>query len=155
MNNITSRLKTLIDNSITNDVNTVYDGDVVVPPNSYLPAVIIAGTTTSQTGDSTEKDEVVFEVTIKVVADVKEEFNESGTGEVLENQKKLKRIMEDRNNDGSLKSDTIFGILRENITDDNWIFNDNLTANYDPAQVGNWFLIQAEMTLEFEDKVPR
>lgn len=148
MNHVLSQLKTLLDNNLRSSVDTIYQGEVVVPAKSYLPAVMIIPNSTDIEARSTNTDETIYDITIRLVIDIKKSFDEAGSGDLIDSTEKMINIMEERNtSDNTLKSDTVCGILRENDTTSEYIYQDGLSVDYDPAQVGEWFIQQAEVNI--------
>lgn len=149
MNNIITQLDTLLNGNLNADygIVTYYKGEVVLPAKSYMPCVMIIPVSTSVVAKSTAKDQFEHVVTIRVVHDIKKFFKEAGTGTTIAATAELANIMEERESNGTLKSDTILGILRANIKTDDFLFNNDITIEYAVIQQGEFFYTQAEMEL--------
>ena len=149
MNDVLDELKSLFSatiNSVDSDrIKTFYIDEVVVPAQSYLPVLMVIGNTTNIIAKSTSKDQFTYGITIRVVVDIKKLLKSAGTGTTINAQNELKKIMEERNSDQTLKADTVLGILRANIKGTDYLFNNDITTTYTSAE--NWPYVIAECEL--------
>ena len=148
MNRILSELKTKLSTAIgSNLIKSYYQGEVVVVPQSYLPALMIFGNSTEVVAKSTAKDQYKYDITIRVVIDLKAYLSEAGTGDTIKAQQAIINLMEERNTNGTLKTTTVLGTLRANIRGTDWLFNNDITIQYKTIQRGEFFYYQADCNL--------
>lgn len=148
MNRVLSELKTLLSNAIgTTLIKSYYQGEVVVVPQSYLPALMVFGNSTEVVAKSTAKDQYRYNITIRVVIDLKLYLKESGTGATVAAQQAIVNLMEERNTDGTLKATTVLGTLRDNVRGVDYLFNNDITIEYKTIQRGEFFYYQADCNL--------
>jgi len=151
MNDVLDEIKILMQagmNTTTTKIKSFYQGEVMPVPQSYLPAMMIFGNSTEIIAKTTAEDQFVYDITIRVITDIKKQLKTAGTGEVIKVQQDLINIMEERNANGTLKNDTVLGILRDHIRGTDYMFNNNLTINYNIVAEGEWFYAKAEIRLE-------
>lgn len=159
MNLVLSSIKTLLSDSINtgkattdNDyVKSFYQGEVFLVPQSYLPAIMVIGKQTRQSAHGTGKDQAVYSITIRCVVDVKREFTEDGTGDIIKSQQTLMDLMEERDSSTGVASATsVLGILRRNIrVDGKYLFNNDSVINYQMMPKGQYFYVAADMSCSF------
>jgi len=128
-------------------VKSFYQGIVALPPNSYLPVVMVFGTSEQVIAKSTAKDQYQYEMTVRVVIDLKAFFDENGTGEKIDAQEAIRKIIGERDSStGAPKSDTILGVLRApaNIRGTGYLFNNNVTVTYKNEIGGQFPYVQAD-----------
>lgn len=148
MNRILSELKTKLSTAMGSTlIKSYYQGEVVVVPQSYLPALMVFGNSTEVVAKSTAKDQYRYDITIRVVIDLKLYLSEVGTGDTIKAQQAIINLMEERNTDGTLKSTTVLGTLRANIRGTDWLFNNDINIAYKTIQRGEFFYYQADCNL--------
>ena len=128
-------------------ITSFYQGNVVLPPQSYLPALMVFGTNETVIAKSTAKDQYQYEITVRVVVDLKAFFDEAGTGEKIDSQEAIRKIMGERDSStGAPKSDTVLGVLRApaNIRGVGYLFNNNISVTYTNEVNGKFFYVQAD-----------
>ena len=150
MNRVLDEIKSLLSTAMTTRIKSYYKGEVEPVPQSYLPALMIWGKSTTVVALSTAKDQYVYEIGIKVIIDLKTQLDEAGTGEIIKSQQEIINIMEERNTDGTLKSDTVLGTLRDtdNVKGTDYLFNNEIKIEYEKIEGDEFPYIRAELTLE-------
>src|SRR3989344_3978454 len=147
MNRVLSEIKTLLSTAMTTSIKQYYQGEVAVVPQSYLPALMIFGNGTEVVAKSTAKDQYRYNITIRVVIDLKLYLKESGTSDTIKAQQAIINLMEERNTDGTLKDATVLGTLRNNVRGTDYLFNNDITIEYQTIQRGEFFYYQADCNL--------
>lgn len=130
-------------------IKSFYQGDVALPPQSYLPALMVFGTSEQVIAKSTSSDQYQYELTVRVVIDLKKYFDQAGTGEKIDAQEAIRKIMGERDTTtGAPKSDTVLGVLRkpENIRGLGYLFNNNVTISYSNEVSGQFPYVRADAT---------
>ena len=140
---------TINDNST--QIKTFYKGKVnpEVVPMDYLPALMVYGNSTSVSALSTCKDQYVYDITIKLVDNLKNYLSTSGVDETIKHQEAMYNLIEDRETTGVLKADTVIGILRANIRTDDFLFNNDIIADYSivPSESGTFWRIECDVNI--------
>lgn len=148
MNNVLDELKTKLKAAIgTTKIKSYYQGEVVAVPKSNLPALMIFGRGTTITAKSTAKDQYQYNITIRIVVDLNNYLSTAGVTEVLKAQEAIINLMEERETDGTLKSDTVLGCLRDNIQGTKYLYNNDIEIEYQTIQRGDYFYYQADCNL--------
>lgn len=94
-------------------VKEMFQGEPFKIPASQLPAIFIAKTSTTAQALNNAEDEHEASYRITLVTDVRQELSE--TKEVVAGVSKLMEIMEGRNADMTLTTNSLLHILRNNI----------------------------------------
>lgn len=108
-----------------------FNGDVVVPAKSDMPLVYVAKDTTQISSADTQEDQHVMPMVATVIFDITQDMGRSydmvaGAGGLYE-------VVEGRNDDFSLKTNTLLYALRANqvLGTKLWLsVNSNITVNY-------------------------
>ncbi len=128
-------------------ITSFYQGIVTVPAQSYLPALMVFGTGERIIAKSTAKDQYEYDITVRVVIDLKTFFDESGTGELIDSQEAIRKIMGERDSStGAPKSDTVLGVLRApaNIRGNGYLSLNNIDITYKNEVSGQFPYVQAD-----------
>jgi len=147
MNRVLSELKTKLSTAMTTSIKQYYQGEVVVVPQSYLPALMVFGNSTEVVAKSTAKDQYKYNITIRVVIDLKLYLSEAGTGDTIKAQQAIINLMEERNTDGTLKANTVLGTLRDNVRGTDYLFNNDINIEYKTIQRGEFWYYQSDCNL--------
>lgn len=147
MNPALLRLKTLFDTALSAKFTEIYQGEVLVVPKSYCPALMVYPISTEVVAKSTAKDQFVYTIGIRAIVDLKKYLTESGTGDTIKAMEAIVNLMEERESNGTLKAATVLGVLRANIRTAEFLFNNNIRINYSSVREGEWFYLKAETTL--------
>lgn len=148
MNDVLAELLDLLQAGVGANITSYYQGEVLLVPQSYLPALMIWGKSTEVIAKSTACDQSKYTIGIRVVVDLKKYVDVAGVTEIIKAQEALINIMEERT-DGVPDADTVLGVLRDvdNIRGIDYLFNNEITINYSTVQRGEFFYAQAEMEL--------
>lgn len=148
MNLVLDEIKDLMENNInvgSTRINTFYQWEVALVPRSYLPALMVIGRSTRQEARGTAKDQVTYDITIRVITDLVKEFTEAGTGDIIKAQETLANLMEERETTGVAKATSVLGILRRNIRGTSYLFHNDYTITYNMIQRNGFFYVAADM----------
>jgi len=153
MNLVLDEIKTLMEDNINdnlapgadNRIKSFYQWEVALVPRSYLPALMVIGRSTRQAARGTAKDQVTYDVTIRVIADLVKEFTEAGTSDIIKSQETLADLMEERDSNGLASATSVLGILRRNIRGTNYLFHNDYTITYNMIQRNGFFYVAADM----------
>lgn len=146
---VQEEIKTLLENSMASRITTFYTDEVALTPQSYLPALMVIGNSEEIIAKSTACDQYIYNITVRVVLDLKKFLDEAGTGDTIKSQQQLKKIMGERDSStGAPKSDTVLGTLRkpDNIRGIGYLFNNNIATSYTLVPQEGWFYVKAEAT---------
>jgi hypothetical protein len=127
---IENEIKTYLETVLSTRIAKYYTGEVKVVPQSYLPALTVMGTNTEIEAKTTASDINRWTIVITVITDLKKYFDEAGTGTTIKSDEDLKKIMEERNSDGSYKDNTVVYALRHYLRGSKYKFNNNLSIEY-------------------------
>lgn len=147
MNEALKELLEILEEALGQNIKTYYRGEVIVPARSYLPCLMVFGNSTEIQAKDTCNDTFEYNVTIRIVSDIMKYVDEKGTGEVIKAQDYLIDAMEGRNEDGTLRCDTVLGALRANLRGKNFLYSSDVRAEYRAIQTGEFFYIKAELQL--------
>lgn len=129
-------------------IKKYYIGEVILVPRSYCPAIMVFGTNTAIPKPSgTAKDQFVHSITIRVVYDVTQSYNEDGVDKVIKAQEELMNIITEQETDGTLKDGTIIAALRKNIRGQYYLFNDQIEIEYKMLEAQKYFYVSADISL--------
>lgn len=148
MNDVIAEILAYLQAELGVRMKTYYLGEVEVTPKSYLPALMIIPNETNLIAKTTAEDQEEFDITIRVVTDLKTYLNEAGTGTTIKQTLDHVNIMEERNSNMTLKSNTVLGALRKYITGSKYLFNNNARITYQVIQTGEWFYCRSEINLK-------
>lgn len=115
-----------------------------------LPAIMVYGSETSLVSEQlgTARDKWRFTLNIRVVVNVYNYVNEDEQADdVLYAQKALKEIVESRDSNMRPIDESIFGVLRNNVTGLDYLYNNDVQAVYERENVDGTHLFYADITL--------
>lgn len=145
---ILSELKSYLETALGSRIKTYYIGEVVLVPRAYLPALMIFGERTQIIAKSTAKDQSQYDIVIRIETDINTFYKESGTGTTVSHTEDLANIMEERNSDGTYKSNTVVGALRTHVRGENYLFNNDISIDYSVIQQGEYFVCRADLKIK-------
>lgn len=147
---IKTKLETVLGAGDTPRIKKFFNGRVKLVPSSYMPALMVYGARTNVIAKSTAKDQFRFTLVVRVVVNLASYFSEEGVDETIKSQEDLRNIMEERNADGSLKANTVLGILRDkdNVRGVNYLYNNDITIEYEIDERGKFPVAVAELRME-------
>ena len=108
-------------------------------PSNYLPCLMVYGDNTSLVTDriTTNRDVWTHEINIEIVTNVFGSTSETGPNatETLMAQKLIKDLVFEADSDGTPKPDTLVRVLRNNIKGTNYLFNNDLSIDYENENI--------------------
>lgn len=110
---VLKKIESLLKESFKGRVRTFFIGDPSLIPESSLPCIAISPVSTNINIADTGRDFLVYTVEVIVVINVKNEI-EGKVGQLVGTEF-LTEIMEEINENGQLKENTILHIIRENL----------------------------------------
>lgn len=128
-------------------IKKYYIGEVILVPRSYCPAIMVFGTNTGIAAKGTAKDQYTYSITIRVVYDVTQFYNEEGVDKIIKAQEELMNIIAEQETDGTLKDGTIIAALRKNIRGEYYLFNDQIEIEYKMLEAQKYFYVSADISL--------
>ena len=130
MVNIEAEIKAYLESALLTRISKYYTGEVKVIPRSYLPALSVMGTETNVVAKTTASDRNEWKITITVIAALTDYLDEAGTELVIKSDNDLKKIMEERNADGTYKTNTVLYALRHTLRGTSFKFNNDIRLTY-------------------------
>lgn len=113
---------------------------------------------TVQTRIGTVRDDVEYQIGVEVQVSLKQYFDSTnGQGTQIDALDALVDIVEERETDGDLKTNTIMGIINANLTiNSKVLYNDNVEIIYEPYyEVGEFPAAKALVTFSAFDRPNR
>lgn len=148
MDDAIEEIKTLLENGMGADISTYYLGEVKngAIPKSNLPALMIIPQKTTTVQKGTAKNQDIYEILIRVVVSVAEEFTEDGTGDTIKVQQTLRYLMEKRTNNVP-NSDTVLGILERNLRTAAFLYHTDRVITYSTLADGGFPYVTADCSV--------
>lgn len=106
-------LKTKLEPRLKGKVKAFFIGDPPIIPESYLPCLVLNPTRTETDIADNSRDSHNHYIDIHIVIDARQYFD--ATPERMVGTNFLMETMENENADGSIDSNSILGILRDNL----------------------------------------
>lgn len=150
MNDILATVKGLMEAALSAKITTFYQGEAQIVPKSYLPALMVYGDQTTVSYKDTCRDVVGRSIAIKVITNLMNYVDESGTDDVIKHMQDMYDIMESYTG-GEYDGDTVIGVLRSN--PDIFKLDGPTTINYNSAQAGEFFYIYGIVTVELNNQL--
>lgn len=150
MKRVVNEITGLLSTAMTTSFKKYYQGEVVAVPQSYTPALMVFGNSTEVIAKSTAKDQLLHNITIRAMIDVKGVLDEAGTGLLVKAQQSLYDLVEATDASGDFEATSILGVLRTNanVRGTFYLFNNTITVEYNTLAKGEWPYVSAEITLE-------
>jgi len=130
-----AEIQALIAAAMTTNVKKYYIGKVNSPPLNYLPTISVYGISTELVSDqlSTSRDKYLYTIGIDLITSGFAKVSTIGVeaDKVLDAQKAVVDLMEERDANGTPKAATVLGTLRRNIQGTNYLFNNDIEITYD------------------------
>lgn len=145
---VLEEIRGYLETALTTRIKTYYTGEVALVPRSYLPALMIFGERTQIIAKSTAKDQAQYDIGIRVETDINTYYKESGTGTTIAHTEDLMKIMEERNDNGTYKANTVVGALRAHVRGTNYLFNNDISVEYKIIQQGEYFVCRADLKIK-------
>ena len=151
MNEILDALQTLFSTAFTTTFTTYFKGKLAAPAQSNLPILTVYPKGTVQKHSGTLRDDVVYTICVEIYVSIKQYFdNSAGQGTQLDTLDALVDLVEQRETDGDLQTDTIMGIINANLTvSGKTLYTDNMQVEYDQYLTAEGSPI-AKVTVVFE-----
>ena len=107
-------LKTLLQTKLQGKIKSFYVGDPILIPDSALPCISISPNSTSTDIADNQRDIHTHKIDISLIVDARQFFGKMpnemvGTSYLMETMSK-------ENTDGSLNSNSILGVIRDNLS---------------------------------------
>lgn len=142
---LTARVKT------QRGIKQIYNGDPALIPRNSLPALIVDNPIVNINKADTVNDQNDYTVTISLVYSALDNLNENTSAP---STAEMQNIMKEENADGTIKDDTVLGVVRKVIYDKTFtknILNDNIQFGARGTDfVRNYPTLEAIYTFNFE-----
>lgn len=159
MDEILDALRTLFETNLTGrGITTFFKGLQIIPKQSDMPILMVFPKGTSQVHTGTVRDDVTYDVGVEIQVNLKDYFDPtSGQGDQLDALTALVQMIEERETDGDLKTNTVMGIINANLTiSSRVLYTDKMSIIYDPYFEGGEFpAAKATVTFTAHDRPNR
>lgn len=129
-----------------------YVGKVHKPAIDYTPVLMVYGNSTTLLTRATNKDTYTFNISIEIVTNAYNQIDAENDVEnndfELQAQKEIWEFMEKRDGNGIPIAESILGILRRNILGDNYLFNNNISIEYNTENTSGTVNYRGILTLD-------
>jgi len=109
-----NKLKTLLQSKLTGPISSFYIGDPILLPESAMPCIAISPNKSDITVADNQRDNREHTIDIALIIDARQYFN--ATPDKMVGTSFLMEMMEKENADLTINSNTILGLLRENLS---------------------------------------
>lgn len=141
-----------LQSGIGSAIKTYYQGEVVVPPQSYLPCLMVFGTGSDLKARDTLKDIITYRITVRIVIDLNAYVTDAGMpSNVVQSQKQLRQLVEGRDpTTGNYLPASVAGVMRNKaqLRGTYYYYDGNLKTTYKTIQSGKFFYVAADLTLD-------
>lgn len=152
MHLVEKEIRDLLETAMTTKLNKYYVGNVENPPINYCPMLCVYGTNTKLVSDqlTTCHDKYRFTIQIKIITNAFNKVSSAGveTDKILDAQKQIKDLFEERDSNGKPLAATVLGTLRENVTGTNYLYNNEISIEYEPQNIAGKPYFQGVLTLD-------
>ena len=125
-----------------------YVGRIKNPPISYVPVLMVYGESTELGRSTTATDQYLHRVIIEIKTSAFSKVNTSEDADnILQAQKQIWDLMEERDSSNIPKSSTILGVLRRNIVGTKFKFHNAYIIEYNEEIDGNTLYFSGKITL--------
>lgn len=108
--------------------NSYYEGDPLQVPAANLPAISVTKRSGTVDEDATMMDKLIGQLFIRVIFNKGDDYGSNDNVDLTE--RKLRQIIEGRDETGGFAPDTILGIVRPNITIGGNVINSSISWEY-------------------------
>lgn len=126
-----------------------YVGNIDELPHNYLPALMVYGSETILDTPrlTLQTDKYIHKIHVKILTSAYLKVAEAEDVDfILQAQKQLKVLMEDRDTNGIPKATSILGVFRRNIRGTNYLYNNDIVIDYgEGKKVGDRLYYSATM----------
>lgn len=151
MNALLEEIRDLLaTNMAGTDINKYYVGKISSNrvPKDYLPIICVYPNPSPSTvlvSDQLglQRDKWQYNIIIEVMVNLFDKVSSAGVeaDSILDAQKAVRTFIEDRETNGTPKSNTVIGTLRRNIKGDNYLFNNDIVVSYNESNEDNKLMI--------------
>lgn len=121
-------LELLKDNFGSDVFTTYYEGDPLQIPAASLPAISVTKRSGSVQQDATMMDKLTGQIFIRIIFDKKDDYGASDNIDLTE--RKIREIVEGRDDYGRFADGTILGIVRPHLTIGGSVIESNINWEY-------------------------
>ena len=147
MNEIIEAIRTLLKDTLGATYQKYYYGEIRVISQIVLPCIEVIPLTSTITNRGTggmANNE--FRVQVNIKNTLKKYLGGKKSDTVLEHVQDLVKKMEDRDSDGNIKSDTVLGVLHDNLQLSNTAnINGDWQITYDEIDLGDSYITFASI----------
>lgn len=157
MNDVLDTLRTTFATAFSSTFTTYFKGKVELIPQDNLPMLMVYPISTNQRHSGTLRDAVEYRIGVQIVVNLKKYLdNSNGDGTKLDTLDALVDLVENRDANGAALSDTIIGILNENITvGAKVLYTDDMQVEYEQYLEANTTVGKATVTFTAKDRPNR
>ncbi len=139
MNAICAALLTLLETTFSSSFVRYFHGKQDVIAVDDLPICMVYPIRTRQFHSGTLRDQAEYTIAVEVQVNLKNYYdNANGQGTALDSLAAVEALIEDRESDGDLQTDTIMGIINANLTvSSKVLYTDDMNVDYSITKVDN------------------
>lgn len=156
MDETIKEIRDLLAANLTTQFNKYYVGRVAFPPKAYLPALMVYGLQTELDSErtTTSRDRYSYRIRVEILVNIYKYANVAGTeaDDIMNVQEAVRQKMEKRTTNGIPDATTVLGVLRRNIAGTNYLFNNDITIDYEEDQVDGTVYFRGILTLSATTK---
>lgn len=151
MNEILDQLKTIFETAFEDTFRVYFKGQLKTPAQDNMPLLAVYPKKTEQVHSGTLRDKVVYTIAVEIYVSIKQYLdNVNGQGDQLDTLDALIELVEARESDGDLQTDTVMGIINANLSvGGKALYTDNMQVEYDQYFAEGGFPV-AKVTVTFE-----
>jgi hypothetical protein len=135
MDEILNQLRTTFSTDLTGrGITTFFKGKQEIPAQGDMPILMVYPLVTRQEHTGTVRDSVEYDVGVEITVSLKQYFDSvNGQGTQLDALSALTMMIEERETDGDLKTNTVMGIINANLKiNGRVLYTDNMEIVYEP-----------------------
>lgn len=137
MNAIITSLLALFETTFTTTFVRYFHGRQDIPAQDDLPILMVYPVRTRQRHSGTLRDQAEYTIAVEVQVNLKTYYdNTNGQGNALDSLAAVEALLEDREMDGDLKTNTVMGIINANLTvSGKVLYTDDMQIDYSLSKV--------------------
>jgi len=137
MKTICDALVTAFQTAFTTTFRVYFHGKQENVALDDLPILMVYPIKTTQRHSGTVRDETIFIIRVELQINLRNYYDpEGGQGTALDSLGALENLVEERDADGDAQSDTVVGIINNNLTiGGNVLYTDNIEVDYSVIQM--------------------
>ena len=129
MDTTITKLKTLLEAKLKGPIRSFYVGDPILLPDSAMPCIAISPNKSDISVLDNQRDSREHTIDIALIIDARQYFN--ATPDKMVGTQFLMETMAKENADNTINSNTILGVIRENLSlDTNRFITETTTIDY-------------------------